>query len=185
MRARKFRKPRQAKKVYLVICEGETEREYVEMLKRHFRVPITIKTKVSGNALNPRLVKQYIAELNVDSAADYDVFYVYDEDVRIVADRLRALPGIAILSNPCIELWFLLHTKDCCRQLDADEIVRLLRNSDPRWHNYSKGTLDSRHTQVLTENYSIASQRARKLSPACNPSSNMYEFIDLLEAQKH
>lgn len=56
MRERRFKKSRQPKKVFLVVCEGETEEEYVNMLKRHYRLPIAIKTKVSGNAVNLRLI---------------------------------------------------------------------------------------------------------------------------------
>ena len=63
MRERRFKKARQPKKVFLVVCEGETEEEYVNMLKRHYRLPISIKTKVSGNAVNPRLVNQYMRYL--------------------------------------------------------------------------------------------------------------------------
>lgn len=185
MRERLFKKPRKAKLIYLVICEGETEKEYVECLKRHFRLPVTIKTKVSGNSLTHRLVKQYIAELNVSGPSEYMVYYVYDGDVKIITDRLKTLPGTAIISNPCIELWFLLHIKEhtgCC---DAQQMVKLLRNADSRWKNYSKGFLRSEQIQMLLDKYHLASERARKLDGNQNPSSNMFEFIEILENNKN
>lgn len=184
MRARQFRKPRRPRKIFLVICEGETERDYVEALKRQFRIPVVIKTRISGNTLTPRLVRQYINELNVGCEDEYTVFFVYDADVQVVTERLKSLPGKAILSNPCIELWFLLHVKDHSRYVDAEDVVKLLRNSNPLWSNYSKGVLDSRHLQALMQNVQAASDRAKRLDPSKNPSSNIYEFIDILESQK-
>lgn len=55
MRERRYKKARKPRKVFLVVCEGETEEDYVNILKRHYRLPITIKTKVSGNAVSIRL----------------------------------------------------------------------------------------------------------------------------------
>lgn len=184
MRTRQYRKPRHAHKVFLVVCEGETEREYVEALKRHFRVPVAIKTRVSWNALSMRLIRQYVAELNVGSDEEYSIFYIYDEDVRVVADRLRSLPGTALLSNPCIELWFLLHVKEQTRHIDADTALKSLRNSHACWSKYSKGVLDSGQFQLLMRNYPSALERAKRLDPGANPSSNIYEFIELLKMHK-
>lgn len=184
MRTRLYRKPRRAHNVYLVVCEGETEREYVEALKRHFRVPVTIKTRVSGNALSLRLIRQYVAELNVGSDDEYSIFYIYDEDVNVVADRLRKLPGTALLSNPCIELWFLLHIRNQSGHIDADAAVKSLKKSHACWSKYSKGVLDSSQFQILMRNYPSALERAKRLEPGGNPSSNIYEFIELLKNAK-
>ncbi len=65
MRKRKISKKKEPRTVFLVICEGETEREYVEILKLWYRLPVVIKTRVSGNKINQRLVDQYIY-MNLD-----------------------------------------------------------------------------------------------------------------------
>lgn len=184
MRARQFKRSRRARHIYLVICEGETERVYVEALRGYFRVPVMIKTKVSGNTLTPRLVRQYVAELQVDNDDDYTIFYIYDGDVQVVADRLKSLPGNPILSYPCVEMWFLLHMKEHSRHVDSDEVVRLLRSSDRRWSKYAKGVLDSAQLNILLQNHPDASKRAKRLNKGKNPSSDLHEFIDLLESQK-
>ena len=67
-------KKRMPRRVFLVICEGDTEETYVEALKQHFRLPIAIKTKVSGNKINARLVAQYIKELGLAKDDDYPGF---------------------------------------------------------------------------------------------------------------
>lgn len=82
--------PRQA---FLVLCEGESEKEYVEMLKRKYRLPITIKTKVSGMAINDRLVKSFVKELDVFGDDDCRVFFVYDGDVPEMVAKLSRLDG--------------------------------------------------------------------------------------------
>ena len=93
-----------------VVCEGDTEQAYVEMLKRYYRLPITVKTKVSGNRINSKLLNQYIAELGLDKEYECIVFLMYDGDVKAVVDRLNSLKGTLILSTPCIEYWFLIHS---------------------------------------------------------------------------
>lgn len=181
MRERKFRKKREPRKVYLVICEGETEKVYVEALRRHYRLPVTIRTKVSGNSINARLVEKYVEELGVDSVDDYYIFYVYDADVQCVADKLAALPGTVILTNPCIELWYILHVKDHSRPSNADEVLKKLRNSHSEWKGYMKGRLTHGQNSLLTANCMQAMTRAEKLCWPGNPSSNMGAFINALE----
>lgn len=124
MRKRKSTVTQRPRRVFLVICEGETEKTYVETLKRHYRLPIAIKTKVSGNAISERLVKRYLNELDLRAGDDFEVFYIYDSDVKSVAEKICSLPGIAILTNPRIELWFLLHLKDHRRHIESEEAVK-------------------------------------------------------------
>lgn len=181
MRERKFKKKRNPRKVYLVICEGETEKAYVETLRRHYRLPVTIKTKVSGNSINARLIGQYVAELGVDSSDDYCIFFIYDADVQCVADKLATLPGTAILTNPCIELWYVLHVREHNRAVDSYEVMKNLMNSHPVWKNYMKGHLTNEQTDMLLKNYKSAIFRSEKLSWPLNPSSNMGTFINALE----
>ena len=76
MRKRKISKKKEPRTVFLVICEGETEREYVEILKLWYRLPVVIKTRVSGNKINQRLVDQYIQELGLHKDDDYRHFFV-------------------------------------------------------------------------------------------------------------
>lgn len=181
MRERVCRKKRVPRKVYLVICEGETEKVYVEALRRHYRLPVTIKTKVSGNSINARLVEQYVNELGVDGPGDYCIFYIYDADVQCVVKKLSALPGTVILTNPCLELWYTLHSIEHCRAIDSDAVVKILKNSHAAWKAYTKGRLTPDQNAVLTANCKLAVTRAQKLHWPQNPSSNMELFINALE----
>lgn len=181
MRKRKSTVTQRPRRVFLVICEGETEKTYVETLKRHYRLPIAIKTKVSGNAISERLVKRYLNELDLRAGDDFEVFYIYDSDVKSVAEKICSLPGIAILTNPCIELWFLLHLKDHRRHIESEEAVKALAGEHSHWKNYAKGKLSPEQRNLLIENRHKAADRAKILDFPRNPSSNMHEFITQLE----
>lgn len=185
MRERRFKKPHTPRRVFLVICEGETEKAYVECLKRHYRLPITIRTKVSGNYINARLVEQYLKDEGLERPDDYRVFFIYDSDVQCVVDKLNTLTGDAVLTNPCIELWFLLHSKDYSRAQMSDVIVKQLLASHPVWQRYSKGMITSDQQRHLIDNRHQAIARANKLPWPGNPSSNMRLFIDALENEKN
>lgn len=183
MRERRFRKSKKPRKVFLVVCEGETEEEYVNMLKRHYRLPIAIKTKVSGNLVNTRLVNQYVKELGLDKDDYCNVFYMYDADVDCIVSRLLKMPGKPILSNPSIELWYLLHSRDFRRYIDSDTVLKELSDSHPVWKSYSKGCLSSDQKKFLLNNQKKASIKSEDMSWPGNPSSNMYEFIRTLESE--
>ncbi|MDE6379727.1 MAG: RloB family protein [Muribaculaceae bacterium] len=183
MRERRFRKSKRPHKVFLVVCEGETEEEYINMLKRHYRLPIAIKTKVSGNTVNSRLVNQYIKELGLDKEDECSVFYVYDADIDCIVSRLLKMPGKTILSNPSIELWYLLHSKDFKRYIGSDSIIKELSDSHPVWKSYTKGFLTADQKSFLLNNQKKASQKAEKMAWPGNPSSNMHEFIYALESE--
>lgn len=185
MRERKFKKKRAVRRIYLVICEGETEKVYVETLRNHYRLPVTIKTKVSGNYINSRLINQYINELGLDRDDDYQVFFIYDSDVQCIVEKLRNLDGTVILTNPCIELWYLLHVRNHARDICSDQIIKELLTSHQAWKTYAKGALTGDQRDLLIQNKDKARERAQNLDWPNNPSSNMAEFISALENSKN
>lgn len=172
------------RKIFLVVCEGETEKTYVEALKQHYRIPVAIKTKVSGNQINARLVGEFVRELGLERGDDYNLFYIYDSDIECIVEKLKSLPGFTILSNPCIELWFILHTKSQTRSIETDDVVNALRKSHQAWTNYVKGIFSSSQLKLLLENKTEAIDRARSLNFPNNPSTNVHEFIAALESAK-
>lgn len=181
MRERRYKKTRKPHKVFLVVCEGESEEEYVNLLRRHYRLPITIKTKVSRNAVSSRLVSQYLKELGLTKNDDCRVFFIYDADVDCIVNKLLNLPGTAILSNPAVELWYLLHSKDHRRYIQSDSIVNELMSSHPVWNSYVKGRLTMDQERHLLANKEAASLKSKRMVWPANPSSNMHEFIKALE----
>lgn len=164
MRNRKFEKRKASHRVFLVICEGEMEKEYIELLKRHYRLPVAIKTKVSGNKINRRLVAQYMKELGVGSRDECKVFFVYDADVVDIVGRLTSLDGNLILSNPCIELWYLLHVRDRRSPQRPEEMAKVLASSHPSWKSYHKGCLEAEQSKFLIEQKESAIDRPETIA---------------------
>lgn len=182
---RRYKKQRELREMFLVFCEGQTEKEYVEVLKRHYRLPITIKTKVSGANINQRFVDQCVNELSLLTNEMCRIFYVYDADVKAVIDKLNVLTGKVILSNPCMELWFLLHSRDFLKRIESNDVIKVLMQAGGCWRNYKKGCLSSDQQKVLIDSMGEAIIRSNRLKYPNNPSTNINEFIEALENVKN
>lgn len=181
MRKRKCSIKRAPREVFLVICEGETEKAYAETLKHQYRLPILIKTKIAKMSINQRLVNQYLSEMGLEKDDKSHVFFMYDADVDCIVENLKKLDGTLILSNPCIEVWFILHVKSYRKSIDSSSMVAELKASHPVWARYVKGKFSSAQANCLSENRSTAVERAKQMGVGGNPSSNMYVLIEELE----
>lgn len=93
------------------------------------------------------------------------------------------------VSNPCFELWLLLHFRQCSTELHRDKARRLLR----RWVKaYEKALpIYGSHLKTLTPQ---AIERARALheramrdygNPFLNPSSGVWRLVELLLSLDH
>lgn len=113
-------------------------------------------------------------------------FLMYDLDVAEVLPRLQSCEAQLLLSNPTIEFWFLLHSKQHQSSLTAVNATSLLQKAAPEWKDYTKGNLTQAQIQTLWNNRIIATQRAKALKDLSNPSSGIYLLIEKLEnAQQH
>ena len=182
-RNRKYSKKRNPHQLFLVICEGETERVYVEALKRHYRLPINIKVYVRGNTINQRAIDQYIHENSIDKEKQCRLFFIYDYDIDEIVEKVKKLEGTCIFSNPCIELWYILHAANYSRSISSKEAVRILSGYEA-WKNYSKGVLRDKQLTSIIEHKEEATARAKELNYPQNPSTNMWKFIEALEDEK-
>ncbi len=152
------------------------------MLRSKYRIPIEIITKIVGN----RITEQYISRCKQGKFThqkDRD-FLVYDADVPEILVKLQSIKGAKLIaSNPCVELWFLLHYKNQSTYITGGDCEKELekRNRNP----YHKGVIDKRLEERLKDNQQKACERARQLRMFENPSSGMYEMIDELEKSKN
>jgi hypothetical protein len=99
-----------------------------------------------------------------------------------------AANGIGIvLSNPCIELWFVLHFANQTAHIEGDAAQRRSRELLGCDKVLTGPALAS-----LSERYDAAKQRARRLDvkhagdgspPRSNPSSNMWELIERIRSE--
>ena len=86
-----------------------------------------------------------------------------------------------LLSNPCIELWFLLHYKNQTASTSAAKCCREIEN---RNKSYNKGIIDKNLKEKLKLKRKDAVKRAKALNEYANPSSTIYKLIEVLENLK-
>lgn len=172
---------RQMKPVYLIFCEGETEEVYVDFLKQAYRSPIKIIPRVEGANISSRLINTRIRELKISKNDKLLVFLMYDMDVVEVNKRLLDCKAFRLLSNPAVELWFLLHAKDKFTPGSSDGILHELKSLGGCWADYEKAYLSDTQKEYLWEHRCEAVERARQLEPLKNPSSGIFHLILSLE----
>ena len=176
-------KPRRAPKdkkinpTLFVFCEGATEVAYVNLLKSLFRIPsIHIHPKTGGNSITTEYIEHYKKD---KPTHEKDMnFLMYDLDVATMLPRLSKIKdSILVVSNPCIELWFLLHYKSQTANINSADCCRQLSN---RNQQYKKGIIDVKLREKLISKKEDAVSRAKSLNDYDNPSSTIYKLIEVL-----
>lgn len=125
---RRKQNPPKNKPSFAIVVDGETEKWYLEMLKRNERdIRVSIKPEIP----NKKSIKDQFQLVSKLSEKEYDkVFWLVDLDVLI--KELNETPKgqestlvefekyrkqltnkfanvVVIVNNPCLEFWFLLH----------------------------------------------------------------------------
>lgn len=177
---RKSLPKRKLNPIYFVFCEGETEESYCLFLRQKYRVPIIIKTKVTGQNISDRLIKNFTSEIKKGNSSRYDKnFLLYDFDSNEFIQRLKSINNaILLVSNPCIELWFLLHYRNQIAALDCNNCIKDLTGFIGK---YKKGELNNLLKDKLWQTRFEAIKRAKKLNEFDNPSTSIYRLIEDLE----
>ena len=161
---------------FFVFCEGETEVSYVKFLRSQYRVPIQIIAKKSDSNISIKFVEN--SKREYERTDNDKTFLMFDLDVSDILPRLQKIPkAILLVSNPCFELWLLLHLTDIHDPLSTEECLNRLLARLP---DYLKGKLTEEHKKILAENVIAAISRAKKLKKNENPSSSIYLLVDSL-----
>jgi hypothetical protein len=190
-RKERIRKP--LRKI-VIVCEGkETEINYFEGLKtRNSGVDII---PVHGKCTDPKNIVLFAEErMDYKWSIDLDegdcVCCVYDVDENVDSvlkdtyEHATAKKIKIVMSNPCFELWFLLHYADVFSPHSRQEIIEKLKKFVP---DYEKNkTMNS----LLQDKQSDAIKRAKNLngmhqkngknlvSRDSNPSTQVFEIIE-------
>lgn len=191
---------RQPRKTLVVFCEGErTEPEYLEALKRQpsvrdlAAVDLRIETG-HGESAPRKLVALAVAERKraIDEEAEVDEFWcVFDVEwprnhpgLAEAAKRADAEGVKLAVSNPCFELWLILHFQDHASWLDNNQARRLRRQLDG---SSDKGLAAAKYMPLTAEAVRRAAQldkrhhREGTAFPHDNPSSGMHRLLASIE----
>ena len=195
---------RQPRKTLVVFCEGErTEPEYLEALKRQplvrdiAAVDLRVETGQGGSV--PQTLVNLASEARsraVEEDAEIDEFWcVFDVEwprnhpgLPEAVQQARANGIQLAISNPCFELWLILHFQDHTAWLENNQARRLRRQLDG---SDDKG-LDAAKYMPFADD---AARRAARLDtrhvrdgtvfPHNNPSSGMHHLLAAVEPPKH
>ena len=173
--ARRRREPK-GKKInptLFVFCEGDTEEAYVNLLKSLYRIPsIQIRSKIGGNNITSEFIEKF-KKGKPTHEKDMN-FLMYDIDMPEIIERLNDIDdSIPLLSNPCIELWFLLHYKNQTANINSTTCYREMVN---RNRAYKKGAIDKKLKEKLISKREDAVKKAKALIKNNNPSSTVYRL---------
>ncbi|TDC00851.1 RloB domain-containing protein [Micromonospora fluostatini] len=182
---------RPERRTIVIFCEGEaSEPDYINALKRlpEVRDNTAIRIEVDPEQGAPiTLVERAVARGEDDEVDEcwcvFDVEWPQNHPRLDEAIRLAERHGVKVaVSNPCFELWLILHFTEQTAFLNTSEAERRSRRIDGRPGKRIDGP---RYVQLRRE----AARRARALDkrhegnrttfPANNPSSS---FPDLLAA---
>lgn len=172
--------PRKMRPQFLVLCEGETEENYVNFLRQNYRLPIKIIPKVIGNKISSKIIKRYKKEL-VGPENSIKTFLMYDADQPEVLSRLNKCDEILLLSKPCIEIWFMAHYKTPQEtEISSSNCVKQLK-SIKNWENYKKSILTSIQELELWNKRLDAVTNMESKSIDSKTFSLIFKFIKILE----
>jgi hypothetical protein len=184
---------RPERKTIVVFCEGEaSEPDYINALKRlpnvrgNTAVNIEVATERGVPLTLVRRAVHRVADDEVDECwCVFDVEWPRNHPNLNEAMSLADEHGIRLaVSNPCFELWLILHFEDQTAFMNTDEAERKSRKLDGRAGKRIDGD-----TYVQRRN--DATKRAIRLSrlheenetpfPGDNPSSSMHALLATID----
>lgn len=148
-------------KIALVICEGETEVGYISLLKAWYKSPVRIVSHIEGTKITPSLVEKRAKELRISQWDKVHTFLMYDMDVQTINEKLLKCKAEKLLSNPCFEMWLLLHAKDQKAPVNTEAVIKELKKSALVWKSYSKSSFTDTQKTFLHDNTDLAVARAK------------------------
>jgi hypothetical protein len=189
----KRRRPpsREAKRIFYVFCEGgNTEPKYFAALQRATKnALVEIKTykgagvpkTLAGKAIALRKSLRGARRKNSFEGRD-EVWAIFDRDdhegyYEAIALCNDAKVGVAN-SNPCFEVWLVLHNQDYHKPDGREDVYKLLKKLCPEYDTDSK-TLDFDNLMPkIREAEKLAQkQLARRIEEGGNPLGPPYTLV--------
>ncbi|UUU23821.1 RloB family protein [Streptomyces sp. DSM 40750] len=174
---------REARRRLLIVCGAAvTESDYLRGLVADV-VNLAVTVRVITKPCAPsQLVKYAVGQRDLGQGDFDEVWCVFDvdefQDVRRAVD-LAEEEGIDVaVSNPCFELWLILHfAPHTAYARTYRELLPHLTRHLPR---YDKARLDFRH---FSDGWRTAATRARQLAPRgkeheANPASGVWALVE-------
>lgn len=185
---------REPKQRILIVCEGEeTERGYFKAFQHEVRNP-RVHVEVASETGEPLQVVDIAVRLKKRAATEAreqrdenlrwdQVWGVVDVDEHAGLGAARQLAvendiDLAI-SNPCFELWALLHFQEQRAHLECDKAQAALRRHLP---GYDKGLdfpkLHPGYANAVRRAQALDAEAQRQKAPGRNPTTGVYRLTE-------
>ncbi len=185
-------KKRKQRDIVIIVCQGKrTEPNYFEHFKRESNFVLYIK-KRAEDPMSLMEYAKYLQEVEFDLGPKDRIFCVYDvnssseEELNKAKEKARKYGVISCISNPCFELWYLLHfiySTSCLNSYSdvKNELLKYIKNYEKSKdvHNLliSKQR-DAINNAKRLEKYHIREEI--KTIRRRNPSTQVYVIVDYL-----
>ena len=196
-RPRRGHTPRRERRVIRILTEGKiTEPSYLTAWARHYRHSVSLSLPASGMA--PETLVDHATQhmrrrrRSRRGYQDFDeIWCVFDIDqhpnVPTAIHNARQSGIEVAVSNPCIELWLVLHVDDQTAYIDRRNIQR---RANELQLTSGKRIPDSAWNKLFDE-FETARHRARALDqrhagngspPRSNPSTDIWRLVDRIRS---
>jgi hypothetical protein len=183
---------------FLIVCEGEvTEPRYFRHLRLQERGLVEVKVVPGGV---PKTVVELAVKLKKDAEAEakrrkdanlrYDhVWCVFDIDehpfVREAKHQARDNAIEVAVSNPCFELWLLLHFQKQTAHIERDRVAHLCRTHMPGYKKEPRcELLTPRQAEALTRAARLDDWQATRGNAGANPSTGVHHLVRQIKAAR-
>jgi hypothetical protein len=191
---------RRPRKTLLIFCEGtRTEPDYLNALKRQPSVrdiaAIDLRVETKQGRTDPRsLVSLAVAARRraIEGDDEIDEFWcVFDIEwprnqpgLHEAMNKARQNGVEVAVSNPCFELWLILHFQDQSAWLDTEHACRLRRRLDASDGKGLSAAIYMPRAEVARQRAVALDERHRQDTtpfPHNNPSSGMHRLLATIQ----
>ncbi len=173
---------------FLIVCEGQkTERIYFNKYRQR-NSGLKIETPGSSVTDPNSLVdftRSQIKKYNIDFNSGDQAWCVFDADQNSEenierAKKLAIAENIKLcLSNPCFELWYILHFRYFDQRISTSELQDEIKSHIP---NYDKvkdyfDTLLSKRNSAIKNANKLNCKHSELISISSNPSTQVVELV--------
>lgn len=185
---------RRQRKTVVIVCEGGTEKLYFESFRTRYRYAGLVIIPVENKKNDPKHIVEYAIKKMKENDLDYStgdrswcVFDVDESSDTVLKEAFQnaARENVLIaLSNPCIELWYILHFANQTASLTQKQAKADMKRHIPGY----KENLDI--SEELIPGETAAIKRAKGLNKQhgrtgykkdtreFNPSSQVFEILE-------
>lgn len=194
---KKKQQQRKSKKVLVLAAEGsnKTEKTYFNEFNSkqqeyriiHARGNNTDPVKIVQDAINSAEKEELDYDYGDRAVAIFDVDFGKEKQIREAIALANSNNVEVVLSNPCFEIWLLLHFRYSTKSYNNNEAV--LNELIKLWPKYDKNIASYKEIDSLTK---VAIENAKKVKAyfkenygyadvvKCNSSTDVYQLVEFL-----